>query len=147
MQQEIKCLDDGIEIEYKLTLASTYIGDKDEIINKEKVIEFHELYEFDFEIVEYPMSQTYVMVQFAIYDGEREYQAMYYYTQETYEQMTALEILRDFFGDNVSSNTGYKINSYWDSERVVQLEKTYTFTADKNKLKEYNSIGIWGNNG
>ena len=41
MQQEIKCLDDGIEIEYKLTLASTYIGDKDEIINKEKVNEMN----------------------------------------------------------------------------------------------------------
>ena len=93
------------------------------------------------------MAEDYVMVHFDIYDGEREYQAMYYYTQENYEQMTALEILRDFFGDSVSSEQGYKINSYWDSERVVQLERSYPFIADKNKLKEYNSLGIWGNNG
>jgi hypothetical protein len=50
MQPEIKCVQDGDEFEYKLVIVGTYIGDKDEIINKEKVIDCHELYECDFEI-------------------------------------------------------------------------------------------------
>jgi len=52
MQEEIKCTEDGIEFGYKLTIAGTYIGDKDELINKDKVIQWHELYEADFTVKE-----------------------------------------------------------------------------------------------
>ncbi len=52
MQIEMKCYEDGDEFEYKLTIVGIYIGDKNEIINKDKVIGMHELYEADFEIEE-----------------------------------------------------------------------------------------------
>ena len=51
-QEEIKCAEDGVEFEYKLTISGIYIGDKDEIINKDKVIQCHELYEAEFTVKE-----------------------------------------------------------------------------------------------
>lgn len=51
MMIEMECHEDGVEFEYKLTISGTYIGDKNEIINKAKVVDMHELYEADFEIV------------------------------------------------------------------------------------------------
>ena len=48
----MKCYEDGDEFEYKLTIVGIYIGDKNEIINKDSVIRMHELYEADFEIEE-----------------------------------------------------------------------------------------------
>ena len=88
--------------------------------------------------------KEYVMVNFTIYDGEREYSDNYYYNKKKYDKMTPLEIIRDFYGEQVSNDKAYKVNSYWDCDRVIQLDRTYEFIADENKLKEYHTIGIWG---
>jgi len=52
MQVAMECHEDGVEFEYKLIITGIYIGDKNEIINKDSVIRMHELYEADFEIEE-----------------------------------------------------------------------------------------------
>ena len=91
------------------------------------------------------LEKDYVMVNFTIYDGEREYSDNYYYNKNKYDKMTPLEIISDFYGEHVSDNEAHKVDSYWDCDRVIQLDSTYQFKADENKLKEYATIGIWGN--
>ena len=88
--------------------------------------------------------KEYVMCDFEILDGEREYGTSYYYPKERYDQWTTKELLEEFFCDTLGAE--FKAESYWDGDRVVGLNWTYHFKADEKQLKFLSSIGVWGEN-
>tara|TARA_R100000742_G_C4258508_1_gene76385 strand:- start:629 stop:910 length:282 start_codon:yes stop_codon:yes gene_type:complete len=86
--------------------------------------------------------KEYVMCTFEILEGEREYGTKYFYPKEKYDKWTTKELLEEFFGGKLGEQ--FKAESYWDCDRVVGLDTTNNFKADKNKIKELLSMGIWG---
>ena len=86
--------------------------------------------------------KEYVMCDFEILDGEREYGTSYYYPKERYDKLTTKELLEEFFCTDLGEQ--FKAQSYWDCDRVVGLDYTRNFKADEKQLKFLSSIGVWG---
>ena len=88
------------------------------------------------------LEKDYVMCVFEILEGEREYTAKYFYPKSKYDKWTTKELLEEFFNTDLGEQ--FKAESYWDYDRVVGLDYTRNFKADKEKIKELYSMGIYG---
>jgi len=88
------------------------------------------------------LEKDYVMCVFEILEGEREYTAKYFYPKSKYDKWTTKELLEEFFCTDLGEQ--FKAESYWDCDRVVGLDYTRNFKADKEKVKELYSMGIYG---
>ena len=88
------------------------------------------------------LEKEYVMCTFEILEGEREYGTKYFYPKSKYDKWTTKELLEEFFVTDLDDE--FKAESYWDGDRVVGLEMSRSFKADKEKINFLYSIGVYG---
>ncbi len=86
------------------------------------------------------------MVIFTVRVSEYEHDLSYYYPRDYVNSKLDVELINDFFGrDLTQADSDWdRENSYWDSDRLLEVSDKRPFVATDEQLEFLNKIGVYG---
>tara|TARA_R100000482_G_C5053685_1_gene113876 strand:- start:3 stop:302 length:300 start_codon:yes stop_codon:yes gene_type:complete len=92
------------------------------------------------------MEKEYIMVIFTVRVSEYEHDLSYYYPRDYVNSKLDVELINDFFGrDLTQADSDWdRENSYWDSDRLLEVSDKRPFVATDEQLEFLNKIGVYG---
>tara|TARA_R100000458_G_scaffold56059_1_gene60609 strand:+ start:2053 stop:2352 length:300 start_codon:yes stop_codon:yes gene_type:complete len=92
------------------------------------------------------MEKEYIMVIFTVRVSEYEHDLSYYYPRDYVNSKLDVDLINDFFGrDLTQADSDWdRENSYWDSDRLLEVSDKRPFVATDEQLEFLNKIGVYG---
>jgi hypothetical protein len=92
------------------------------------------------------MEKEYIMVIFTVRVSEYEHDLSYYYPRDYVNSKLDVDLINDFFGrDLTQADSDWdRENSYWDSDRLLEVADKRPFVATDEQLEFLNKIGVYG---
>ena len=92
------------------------------------------------------MEKEYIMVTFTVRVSEYEHDLSYYYPRDYVNSKLDVDLINDFFGrDLTQADSDWdRENSYWDSDRLLEVSDKRPFVATDEQLEFLNKIGVYG---